>query len=89
MHEPVGGHRWDAAERAERIDSLESLRLTYDLLERGVPPTYVAKIMPFQVASDAGMAHGALLRGTCALDEWHLDQLKNVRQQPSPPYVRF
>ena len=85
MHEPVGGHRWDASERAERIDSLESLRLTYDLLERGVPPTYVAKIMPFQVASDAGNKGGQRRwQQMCAFAEWPLDQLKNVRQQPLP-----
>ena len=83
MHEPMGGSQWDAAERAERNDLLESLRLSYDLLES--LPLYVA--MPFQVAS---YAHGrcsmrALLRSTCELDAWPLHQLKNVRQQSPPP----
>ena len=80
----MGGARWDAAERAERNDLLESLRLSYDLLES--LPSYDA--MPFQVASDAGKGCSmrVLLRGTCAcccwLDEWPLDQLKDVCQQP-------
>ena len=51
MHKQMGCPPWDAAERTERN---YSVRLSQDLLERGEPPTYMAKIMPFQVASDAG-----------------------------------